>query len=82
MIRTQVYLPEDLYNQVKLLSMTGEGSFSELIREGLQAVIKTKTKAKKGSISAWKNFIGACKTDFKGKSGQELINDYYKNDVV
>ena len=82
MIRTQVYLPEDLYNEVKLLSVTGEGSFSDLLREGLQAVIKAKRKTKKSSIIAWKSFIGACKTDFKGKSGQELIDDYYKNDVV
>ena len=82
MIRTQVYLPEDLYNEVKLLSMSGEGSFSELLREGLKTVVKAKRKTKKSNFEAWKSFIGACKTDFGGKSGQELINDYYENDVV
>jgi predicted CopG family antitoxin len=82
MIRTQVYLPEELYNEVKLLSMSGEGSFSDLLREGLKAVVQAKRKTKKSSFIAWKNFIGACKTDFGGKSGQDLIDDYYKNDVV
>jgi len=83
MIRTQVYLPEDLYNEVKLLSMTGNGSFSGLLREGVELVVKKKKKTgKKNDWKVWKSFIGACKTDFKGKSGQDLINDYYKNDVV
>lgn len=82
MIRTQVYLPEELYNEIKLLSMSGEGSFSDLLREGLKTVVKTKRKNKKNNFAAWKSFIGACKTDFKGKSGQELINDYYENDVI
>lgn len=82
MIRTQIYLPEDLYNQLQLLSKTGRGSFSQLIREGASLVIKKRRKVSKKDHLAWKNFIGAIKTDFKGKSGQDLINDYYKNDVV
>ncbi len=82
MVRTQVYLPEDLYNEVKLLSHSGEGTFSELLREGLRVIVKVKRKSKKNNFAAWKSFIGACKADFKGKSGKELINDYYENDVV
>jgi hypothetical protein len=82
MIRTQVYLPEELYNDVKLLSLSGEGNFSDLLREGLKTVVKAKAKSNRGTFAEWKSFIGACKTDFGGKSGQDLINDYYKNDVV
>jgi len=82
MIRTQVYIPDDQYNQLKLLAATGDYRFSDLIREGVEIVIKTKTKANASTFAKWKSFIGACKTDFKGKSGQDLINDYYKNDVV
>ena len=75
-------MPEDLYNEVKLLSMSGKVSFSELLREGLKTVIKNKNKINKNGLAKWSNFIGVCKTDLGGKSGQELINDYYKSDVV
>lgn len=81
MVRTQVYLPEDLYNEVKLLSMSGEGNFSDLLREGLRTVVKIKSKNKKNNFAAWKSFIGAAKGG-KKIDGSKAIQDYYENDVV
>ena len=83
MIRTQVYLPDDLHRELKLKAATSGKNFSELIREGVRKVVAKKaTRNRKKDIQGWKDFIGFCKTDFGGKSGQELIDDYYKNDVV
>lgn len=81
MIRTQVYLPEELYNDVKLLSLSGEGNFSDLLRKGLRTVVKTKAKSNKGTFAEWKSFIGAAKGG-KKIDGVKAIQDYYKNDVV
>ena len=81
MIRTQVYLPEDLYNEVKLLSLSGEGSFSDLLRDGLRTVVKTKRKNKKNNFAAWKSFVGAAKGG-KKIDGVKAIKDYYKNGVI
>ena len=80
MVRTQIYLPDDLYRELKLLAATGKEKFSDLIREGIKDIIKKRMK-KKVKKDAWKNFIGAIKGGSK-RSGQELINDYYENDVV
>lgn len=74
-------MPEDLYNEIKLLSLSGEGSFSDLLREGLKAVVKAKRKTKKNSFAAWKSFIGAIKTGKKTDAVKD-IQDYYENDVV
>lgn len=82
MVRTQIYIPDDQYNELKLLAAVGEGRFSDLIREGIGEVIKKRKVIKTNKLDPWKDFVGACKTNFGGKSGQELINDYYENDVV
>lgn len=74
MIRTQVYIPDDLYRDLKLLSATSGKGFSELIREGVKNVVQKKTK-KKRKFDAWKDFIG------KGlKGGGKALSskiDYY-----
>lgn len=57
MIRTQVYLPDDLYRDLKLLSATSGMNFSELIREGAKVVVEKKTK-KKRKFDLWKDFVG------------------------
>ncbi|KKR70112.1 MAG: hypothetical protein UU12_C0029G0018 [Candidatus Woesebacteria bacterium GW2011_GWA2_40_7b] len=83
MVRTQVYLSEDQDRELRLRVALGEGTFSGLIRKSIDELIKKNTKSKKNNDwNKWKSFIGACKTDFGGKSGQELIDDYYQNDVV
>ena len=73
MIRTQVYFPEDLYNELKLLANVSRQKFSDLIREGAMLVIKRRTKKREG-FDPWKDFIG------KGRGGPKDLSsriDYY-----
>lgn len=62
MIRTQVYLPEELYNELKLLANTTRRKFSELVREGARLIVQ-KRIAQKRRFDVWKDFVG------KGKRG-------------
>lgn len=74
MIRTQVYLPEELHRELKLLAQTERVNYSELIRDGVREVI-TK-KAKKQSIKGRNAFIGAL--TYGPKDLSTRINDIYK----
>ncbi|CAN5314925.1 hypothetical protein BH10PAT1_BH10PAT1_1360 [soil metagenome] len=72
MIRTQIYLPDDLYNDLKLLAQTGNKNISQLIREGAKILLEKKAKKKK--FDPWKDFIG------KGKGGPKDLSknlDHY-----
>ena len=77
MIRTQVYLPEDIYTQLKLIAANSKFNFSELIRQGAQKVIsdqKPKTLNKK----VWfENFIGTGITNIKTSAVKDIA-DYYR----
>jgi hypothetical protein len=71
MIRTQVYLPEDLHRELKLLAASSDTNFSQLIREGAELVVNKKTKRGK---KFGEGFIGA------GKGGPKDLSskiDYY-----
>ncbi len=81
MIRTQVYIPEEQLNELKLLTAMGYGTFSELFREGINEVIKKKKVKKARKFDPWKDFVGMLKGGPK-TDGVKLINDYYLNDVV
>ncbi len=70
MIRTQVYLPEDLHRELMLLAKTSGQNFSSLIREGAKVVVRQK-KAKKKD---WRKFIGAVKGGPKDVASKV---DYY-----
>ncbi len=74
MIRTQIYLPEDIYEDLQLISRTHKVNLSQLIREGAKRVIKDRTKSARGDD--WKEFAGALKTGPKDLSLK--INDIYK----
>lgn len=80
MIRTQVYIPDDLYRELMLLAKREKTNFSRLIREAAQEVVKKKTKKRKvsGLLDA---LIGACKTRVK-TDAVKMFHDYYRNDVV
>lgn len=78
MIRTQIYLPDDLYRDLKLLSNTRQTNISKLIREGAREVVRKKTKIKKG---AWESFMGAIKTKVKTNAVKD-IHDYYKKYAI
>jgi post-segregation antitoxin (ccd killing protein) len=59
MIRTQVYIPDELHRDLMLLTKEAGVNFSTLIREGVEEVIKKKRvkKAKSWGVG----FIGAIK---------------------
>ena len=75
MIRTQIYLPEELHRDLKLLAKTEGVNFSGLIREGAEEVIKKKKQTKKKD---WRKFVGAGKTGGVKTNAVEDIHDYYK----
>lgn len=58
MVRTQVYIPDDKYNELQLMTAMGFGTFSELFREGIDEVIKKKRVKKIKDFDPWKDFIG------------------------
>lgn len=59
MIRTQVYIPDDLHRDLMLLVKQEGMNFSQLVREGVKVVIK-KRKIKRAK--KWgEGFIGAIK---------------------
>lgn len=76
MIRTQVYIPDNLHRDLKLLASSKGTNMSRLIREGAKLIVERKSKRRKKKFG--EGFIGACKVKTK-MSGQETINDYYKN---
>ena len=61
MIRTQVYLPEDLHIQLKLLAKSKGVNYSSLIREGVKEVIKKKQKRTSKNTMPLANLVGALK---------------------
>lgn len=73
MIRTQVYLPEDLYRELKLQARLRDVNFSTLIREGAKRVIRAKRPKKK---ELFEHLIGALKYGPKDLSNH--IDDIYK----
>ena len=79
MIRTQIYLPDDLYQELKFLAVTGKKNLSELIREGANLVVKKSHVQKK---DFGKGFIGAIKggpKDLSSKIDYYLYDEPYRN---
>lgn len=72
MIRTQVYIPDDLHGDLMLLARQEGVNFSSLVRDGVREVIKKKRAKRMGD---WRKFIGA-----GGKGGPKDLSskiDYY-----
>jgi len=76
-VRTQVYLEKEQEIELKLLANSSGKNFSELIREGVDLAIKKNKPKRKKKFG--EGFIGIGKTDLGGKTGTELINEYYEN---
>ena len=73
MIRTQVYIPDDIHRDLMLLVNQTGLNFSELIRQGAREVINKQklTEPKRD----WRKFVGA-----GGKGGPKNLSsriDYY-----
>ncbi|MBI2310464.1 hypothetical protein HYU90_01380 [Candidatus Collierbacteria bacterium] len=74
MIRTQVYIPDDLYRDLMLLVKQEGVNFSGLIREGAAEIVKKKNMAKRRD---WRKFVGAAgKSKIKTNAVKD-IQDYY-----
>lgn len=76
MIRTQVYIPEELYQQAKFYAHINSISISELMRSGLQTVISKidKKHTKKNPLEAMVGkYVGGKDLDIT-----ESHNDIYK----
>ncbi len=74
MIRTQVYIPEDLHRQAKLIAKMEHTNFSTLVRQGLTHIIERKPRKSKKRFG--KNFFGVLTYGPKNLSSR--INDIYK----
>lgn len=72
MIRTQVYLPEDLHREAKLVAANADLTLSDLVRKGLLEVVR-KTRKKKRK-DPFKNFVGSISGGPKDLSAKI---DYY-----
>ena len=74
MIRTQIYLPEELHRDLMILSKAEGKNFSSLVREGVAEVIKKKRSKRRKNFG--KDFFGALKKGPKDISSR--IDDIYK----
>lgn len=76
MIRTQIYLPDDIHaNLLKIASRTGT-TLSKLIREGAEAVLKRKLGGKHPQRDALRFFANVpekYKTKLRGKELVTLV---------
>ena len=80
MIRTQVYLPEDLYRDAALLAQRDKESISQVIRDGLRNLLARRKKSEK-CVNPFIGVIGIYQTG-KKISGQKAIDEYYRAGVV
>lgn len=78
MIRTQVYLPDDLYKDMLLVSKMFNIKTSDLFRAGLKKEIKNKLSKKKRTPFPLTNMIG--KGGKGGPSDLAINLDYYLYD--
>lgn len=74
MLRTQIYLPEDLMTNLRCLATVEDISVSEVIRKSLRKGLKPA----KGKLDLMEGFVG------KGRAGRKTnavkeIDSYYQN---
>lgn len=74
MIRTQVYIPDDLYALTLLKVQEGNMNFSEILRLGLSKVINKPKNKKRGYLLA--GLAGALKNGPRNLSA--TVDDIYK----
>lgn len=60
MIRTQIYIPDDMYQHVMVISKTTGKNFSAIVRKSIDGYLK-KTTGKKRTKKFGEGFIGASK---------------------
>lgn len=73
MLRLQVYLPENLFLDLKSRAVIEETSMAEIIRRGLRKIINLE----KSQADPLRVFVGKCRLKSKTNS-VKTINDYYQ----
>lgn len=74
MLRMQVYLPEELFSNLKSRAAIEDISMSEIIRKCLEGLLFNKS----AKTDPMKEFVGKFKSK-KKTNGVKEINNYYKN---
>lgn len=74
MIRTQVYIPDDLYALTLLKVQEGDMNFSEILRLGLSKVVSKPKSRERGYLLA--GLAGALKNGPRNLSA--TVDDIYK----
>lgn len=72
MQRMQVYIPEKIFINLKSQALIREVSMSDLVREGLEKILKVSNQR----ADPMKEFVGQCKGKEKTNAVEE-INKYY-----
>jgi len=78
MMRTQIYLPEDLHRELSLLAKQEKKSLSDLIREGAKHVVKEKEKSGKSWLKDIKGIVKKGPKNLSKKIDQTLYSAPYK----
>ena len=78
--RTQIYLPTGLKRQLKRAAETADRTFSDVVREYLEAHVKKETQ-KRESVNPWNNLLRAAQEakekGYRGPADLSTNHDYY-----
>lgn len=77
MIRTQVYIPDDLYMQAKIEAEASGESISVVLREGLTRGLKERQKKHKAGKISLADAAGRFSFSAKTTNAAETHNDIY-----
>jgi len=75
--RRQVYLPDDIYEELRLVSRLTKRPMSEFVRTGLSKVLALPKK----KADPFKYFVGKGKTKKKSNALKDF-DDYYMNKPI
>lgn len=85
MLRTQIYLPEELHYQLAQIARTEDSSISEVIRQKLYRSIKVNKKTKKKSVQEFFDWLIKDGKKYGKKLPPDLSSrhtEYYLETVV
>lgn len=77
MIRTQVYIPDDLYIQAKIEAEASGQSISVVLREGLTRSLKERQKKRNAGKISLADVAGCFSFSDKVTNAAETHNDIY-----
>ncbi|MDX1996085.1 MAG: antitoxin [Thermoanaerobaculia bacterium] len=77
MTRTQVHFPDDLYHQAKRIAREQEMSFAEVIRRGLEMIVRLYPPGRGSEVADWEPPEPLALGAFRASSDQwrELANE-------